>query len=469
MKRIISVLLSIILAFSLVACNQPSSQIEEPKNVDVIEEINEEKIEETDVVVVGAGGTGLTAAYFAKEAGLNVILLEKRSFTGGNTAMAGFMAAGGTRMHKEYGVEFTADDHYNFLMETEGVEPEFARLLADNAGSAAEWLVDTLGIEITSIVNREIYAVKEKTKFPAQIVTNLTELNIEKGVDIRLDSPATKLIVEDGEVKGVQVDGPEGTYMVKAKSVILASGGFAASQDLLKEYAPEWVGGTTSNTSATTGDGIIMAKEIGAAISNMDQFTFNPTFYDHNGATLSVSGVRYEGGILVGFDGKRFADEMAGYSEIAYAELALPESSGYAIMDSNSLGTNPTYCVTADTIEELAALIDIDADSLVDTVTKYRSYYDSGIDEEFGRTDMRSRIDTAPYYAIKVFPGVHHTRGGVTVNTRCQVLDTNGNAIKNLYAAGEVADAKLQGNDSVSVAITFGRMSAKSVIEDLSK
>ena len=115
----------------------------------------------------------------------------------------------------------------------------------------------------------------------------------------------------------------------------------------------------------------------------------------------------------------------------------------------------------------MAEKIGVDPATLTQTVTNYQRYYDNQKDEEFGRTDMRSRIDTAPFYAVPVFPGVHHTRGGVSIDLRSQVLNTEGNPIPGLYGAGEVTDNKLMGNDPVAAGITFGRLCAQSVLEDL--
>ena len=352
-------------------------------------------------------------------------------------------------------------------METEGTDPDFARLFAENSGLTAEWAVDTLGIEVTRVNGREIYAVDEKgTKFPAQFVSKLTALNQQIGVDLRTECPAVSLIIEDGKITGVEAEDAQGKVLFHAQAVILASGGFAANQEMLQEYVPEWAGGMTSNTAATTGDGVRMAQAIGAAVSNMDQLTLNPTFYDDQGTTMSVSGVRYEGGILVDPTGKRFANEMANYTEVSEAEKAIG-SHAFAIMDATSLACNPKYAVEAESIEELAEKIGVDPATLTQTVTNYQRYYDNQKDEEFGRTDMRSRIDTAPFYAVPVFPGVHHTRGGVSIDLRSQVLNTEGNPIPGLYGAGEVTDNKLMGNDPVAAGITFGRLCAQSVLEDL--
>ena len=478
-RSLLSLLLVLVLGLSLAACAQPAA--EEPTAAPAVSEQPEASAapaaseepaapaEETaDVVVIGAGGAGLIAANDLRAAGKNVVLLEKRAMTGGNTAMAGFFAAADTKFHKEFGVTYTVEDHYNNCFTTDGVNPEFARLFVDHAGETAEWLIDTLGIKVTSVSGREIYAVDEETraKLPNQLVMKLTEKVQADGVDLRLENEATGLIAENGAVTGVRVSGPDGEYTISCSAVLIASGGFSANQEMLAEYAPKWAGLATSNTSATTGDGIRMAQAIGAGVSSMDELTINPTFYDNNGATMSVSGVRYEGGILVDYDGNRFGSEMGDYNDVSDAEMTYAGGKAYAIMDANALGCNPSYCVTADTIEELAGLIGMDPAVLTATVERYRTFYDNGVDEDFGRTDMRSRIDTPPYYAIPVFCGVHHTRGGLTIDLRGQVLDTAGAPISGLYAAGEVTDNGMKGTDPVAVGFTFGRLAAKSLLED---
>ena len=456
-------IISLLLAACLLACGQPQP-LQTAGTQERTDTLPEQR---TEVAVVGAGGAGLTAAYFAREGGKEVVLLEKEASTGGNTRMAGFFAANSTHMHDEFGVVYSQEDQYGFLMETPGVDEAFARQFAENAGPTAEWAVDCLGIQATKVVGREIYAVDEDgRKFPNQLVSRLTQVNGELGVDIRLSSRATELLVEDGRVTGVLVEGPNGAYRLLADAVILASGGFAANQEMLAQYAPDWAGGLTSNTAATTGDGILMAQAVGAAVGNMTEFTFNPTFYNHNGVAMSVSGVRYEGGILVTYEGERFTDEMANYSDVAYAEREKADGHAYAIMDAKALACNPAYAVSADPVEELAGQIGMEPAVLLQTIADYQAGYDRG-EDEFGRTDLRSRLDEAPYYAVPVFPGVHHTRGGVSIDLSGHVLNTAGEAIEGLYAAGEVTDNKLLGNDPVAAGATFGRLTALAVLDDL--
>ncbi|WP_160317135.1 FAD-dependent oxidoreductase [Oxobacter pfennigii] len=433
------------------------------------------KSEQTDILVIGAGAAGLTASYFARTAGKNVILLEKRAFTGGNSALAGKFDLGGSKFQEKMGVDFSAEDHYESVAHEVGVEigktadEEYIRNFTSKGGAYLDWLVDEIKIPAGKVTNgKEIYSADGSgIKLTAEAMTMLTDAVKKIGVDLRLENAATKLVTKDGKVVGAEVKGPNGTYTINASAIIMTSGGFAASKELLEKYAPTWAGTPTSNTSATTGDGIIMAQEVGAVLSNMESFTLNPTFYDNNGTTISVSGVRYNGGILVDTKGKRFANELGDYTKAALAELALPEKGAFGIMDSKGLGTKAEYCVQADTIEELAAKIGVDPKGLAETIAKYHDAYDKKAEDEFGREDMRSRLDTAPYYAIKVFPGIHNTHGGITVNTRAQALGTTGKPIPGLYAAGDVADVKLYGAEALTAAGVYGRIAAESAITDI--
>ncbi|HHW91210.1 MAG TPA: FAD-binding protein [Firmicutes bacterium] len=149
--------------------------------------------------------------------------------------------------------------------------------------------------------------------------------------------------------------------------------------------------------------------------------------------------------------------------------MALPEKTAFGILDANSVGKFKDYpdVESGDTPEELAEKIGVDPEGLAETIAKYIKYYDNGYDEDFGRTDMRCRLDTPPYYAVPVFPGAHNTHGGITVDMKAQVLDTAGQPIPGLYAAGDVADVKLFGAEALTAAYVYGKIAAESIIEYL--
>jgi fumarate reductase flavoprotein subunit len=436
----------------------------------------------TDVVVIGGGLGGMSAAFTLKESGKDVIVVEKRAMTGGNSATAGKFDAGGSKVQQELGTGYTAEDHYDSVyaevseaIEVSGAgsadfEP-FVKLFTSRNGSYIDWLVDDLGVTVGSVSNgKEINGVPGK-RISTEACTLLAERIGQMGVELRLSTPATELIADEtGKVVGVKVESQNGAYNIYADAVILASGGFAADYDLTAEFVTGWEGKPTSNTDATTGDGIKMARAIGAKLTNMDSVTLNPTFHTtEDGATYSRSGTRYAGGILVDkTNGERFCDEMGDYSAASLAELALPEQSAWVIMDGNSVNS-AADCVTAPTLKELAETIGVPAENLTATVERYNMWYDQGKDEDFGKTDFRARLESDPWYAMDVFPGVHNTHGGVAVDIRSQVLDTQDQPIPGLYAAGDVCDVLLFGAEALTAAGVFGQNAAMSALEDMAK
>lgn len=434
----------------------------------------------TDVVVVGGGLAGMSAAYTLREAGLDVILVEKNAMTGGNSATAGKFDVGGSKVQKAFGVDYTAEDHYAsvYAEVSEAIEvaggsstdfEPFVKLFTDRNGAYMDWLTDDLGLEVGSVSNgKEINGPAGK-KISTAACTLVAERIISMGVDVRLSTPGVELITdESNKVLGVKVEGPNGPYSIFAKATILATGGFAADYDLIAEFVPGWEGKPTSNIAATTGDGIKMARKIGAKLSNMESVTLNPTFHTTpEGVTYSRSGTRYAGGILIDkTNGQRFCDEMGDYTAASLAELALPEQSAWIVMDANSVN-NAKDCVSAETLEGLAEVIGVPAENLVATVNRYNQWYDAGYDEDFGKTDFRARLENGPWYAMDVFPGVHNTHGGLVVNIRNQVLDTNDQPINGLYAAGCVSDVLLFGAEALTAAGVFGQNAASSVIADI--
>lgn len=433
-----------------------------------------------DVVVVGGGLAGMSAAYTLREAGLNVILVEKNAMTGGNSATAGKFDVGGSKVQKAFGVEYTAEDHYAsvYAEVSEAIEvaggsstdfEPFVKLFTDRNGAYMDWLTEDLGLEVGSVTNgKEINGPSGK-KISTAACNLLYERIVSMGVDIRLSTPGIELITdESNKVLGVKVESPNGSYSIYAKATILATGGFAADYDLTAEFVPGWEGKPTSNVAASTGDGIKMGRKIGAKLTNMESVTLNPTFHTTpEGVTYSRSGTRYAGGILVDkTNGQRFCDEMGDYTAASLAELALPEQSAWIIMDANSV-SNAKDCVSAETLEGLAEIIGVPAENLIATVERYNQWYDAGYDEDFGKTDFRARLENGPWYAMDVFPGVHNTHGGLAVNIRNQVLDTNDQPIEGLYAAGCVSDVLLFGAEALTAAGVFGQNAAASAIADI--
>ncbi len=489
---------------------------------------SEEKELEADVVVVGAGGAGMTAAIEANDAGKSVIILEKADFTGGNTTRAtGGMNAGKTEYQDKNEFEAndkeaienkikTAREEYPELKElADTVEgqlkdyeanpegyfdskelfmldtlvggkninnKELVETLVDNSSAAIDWL-KSYGMELTDVGSFGGASVKRihrplvdgQTKaVGSYLVPKMTEILEEKKVDILFGTAATELIEKDGAIVGVKA----GDLTVNAKSVVLATGGFAANLEKVAEIKPELKGFVTTNAATLMGDGIWMAEKVGADVVDMDQIQIHPTV-EQETSSLITEGVRGDGAILVNQDGKRFIDEVGTRDVVSAAEIEQPGSYAYLIFDQAMVEKSGPlqgyiekgFTKQGETYEELAKELEIDEKTLAETMENWNKAVLAKKDEEFGRTAFADELKTAPYYAIKLSPGVHHTMGGLKINTNTEVLDKDGNAIPNLYAAGEITGgvhgANRLGGNAVADIIIYGRIAGQNAAKNV--
>lgn len=438
-----------------------------------------------DIIVVGSGGAGMAAAISAKEAGANVVILEKMPVIGGNTTKSsGGMNASETKFQKEQGID---DSNNLFYEETlkggKGTnDPALLRYMVENSAGAIDWL-DSLGIRLSAISfsggfsKARIHRPADGSAVGGYLVNGLYNKLIEHKVPIFVNSNVTELVQKDGKVTGVKVtvDGKEKT--ITSKAVVLTTGGFGSNMTMITSYKPELKGYVTTNHSGATGDGIEMAKKLGAATVEMDKIQIHPTVYQELSYLVSEA-IRGEGAILVNQQGKRFYNEMNTRDMVSAAINALPEQYAYVVFDqglrdhSKSIDTYEQKGMTlkADTLEELAKKMSVPEDSLKTTVTSWNKYVATKNDTEFGRkTGMDRDMSKAPYYAIKIAPGIHHTMGGLKINTNTQVLKADGTAISGLYAAGEVTGgvhgSNRIGGNAVADIIIFGRQAGKQSAE----
>ena len=293
---------------------------------------------------------------------------------------------------------------------------------------------------------------------------------IERGqISVHLHTESTEIIAEDGKVTGVNVtiDGKEKT--ISAKAVVLTTGGFGANMQMVTEYNPALNGFVTTNQKGSTGDGVVLAKELGAATVDMKDIQIHPTV-EQSTSTLISESVRGEGAILVNQEGKRFYNEMETRDKVSQQIIGLKEKYAYLIFDSALIERAKAVkfyekrglVKKADTIEALAKEINVPADALKATLETWNKAVADKNDSEFGRkTAMDHDLSKGPYYAIQIAPGIHHTMGGLKINTKAQVLKEDGSAIQGLYAAGEVTggvhgENRIGGN-AVADIIIFGR------------
>lgn len=491
-----------------------------------------------DIVIIGAGGAGMSAALQAVDSGVeSVIIVEKTGSTGGNTSRAtGGMNAAKTAFQDEntwadatttavektiagakekYGEKLadliaTVEEQFEaykanptgyfdsvelFALDTMvgGKAINNLDLVMTMAGKSAEaidWLA-TKNANLTNVgsfggasvmrIHRAMTDEGKTTPVGAYLVKVLTaDVDAESKIDLRMNTAATELVMEDGKVTGVKVTSENGDYTISAKAVILATGGFGADLERVAKYQPSLEGFVTTNAPGVTGDGIDMAVAVGAATVDMEQIQIHPSVYTETSA-LITEGIRGDGAILVNQNGERFVNELETRDVVSAAELAQEGGYAYTIVDQKMMDASSTYAgyatkgyaLVGETYAELAEAMGTDADTFTKTMEDWNAACAAQNDEAFGRLSFASPLDTAPFYAIKVAPGIHHTMGGVAINTSAEVLTEAGEAIPGLFAAGEVTGgvhgANRLGGNAVADIVVFGRIAAQSAAEYIAK
>ena len=352
-------------------------------------------IEETvDVVVVGAGGAGMTAAITATDAGKKVIVVESQPIAGGNSVRStGGMNAAKTpyqdknEFKEAAGVEKTlataaekfADnetitalaatvksqwDAYQAnpqgyfdsveLMELDTMiggkgknNPELVKALAENSAAAIEWLA-SIGADVKNVgafggasvkrIHRPVNADGKVTAVGAYIVPILEKNLQDRNVQFLFDTTANEIIMKDGKAVGIKATGKDGNKVtINAKSVVIATGGFGANAEMVEKYKPELKGFATTNAEGAQGQGIDMATAAGAATVDMNQIQIHPTVHieEDGNAHLITEGLRGDGAILVNAEGKRFYDEVSTRDKVSAAIIAQPEKSAWLVVDQS--------------------------------------------------------------------------------------------------------------------------------------
>ena len=446
--------------------------------------------ESTDIVIIGSGGAGLSSAITATKKGAKVIVLEKMAYFGGNSNRSeGEMNAAGTKQQKAHGI--TDDTPERFAADTirggHGLnDPALVKALTENAASAEEWLLD-LGAHFCHRMGRGGGQTRARGHGPCdgspvgiEIMRVLGERADKDHIDMRLNNRVTKILMKNGKVSGVQVKTPKGMETINAKAVILATGGFGANHKMVEKYRPELKGFSTTNHPGATGDGIILAQQVGAGLTDIEQIQIHPTVIKKNGALISES-MRARGGFLLNKNGKRFTNELLTRDVVSANELKQPGGIAYLVIDNsiyskNKMAQNYTaekLMTKCDTIADVAKLIGVDEKVVQASFDQYHKAFDNKKDDLFGRPEMLIRMDQAPYFVAEVTPGIHHTMGGVKIDPQAEVLTPEKKPIPGLFAAGEVTGGVHGGNriggNAVADIITFGRISANSALKYIGK
>ncbi len=449
----------------------------------------EEKTIDVDVVVIGAGGAGMTTAITVQQLGKSVVVLEKMPYVGGNTTKAtGGMNAAETHYQAEQGIEDSVDQFVKDTMKGgyDINDPALVQKMAEESSAAIDWL-DTINAALPKVsfsggaTNARIHAPADGSGVGDYLVGAFDTKVKELGIEVMLNTKATKIIMENGVAVGVMAESDKEIYTINAKAVVITTGGFGANLDMIAEYRPDLVGTVTTNAPGATGDGIVMAQEVGAAIVDIDKIQLHPTV-EQSTSMLITESVRGDGAILVNQSGKRFTNELLTRDVVSAAELAQEGHYAYIIFDQRlreELGATEKYVkngltVEAETVGDLATKLNIDPATLEATLADWNAAVAAKKDEAFGReTGMDYDLSKAPYYAIKIAPGIHHTMGGIKINTAAEVVNTNGEVIPGLFAAGEVTGGVHGGNrlggNAVADIVVYGRIAGANAVAYLDK
>lgn len=435
-----------------------------------------------DVVVVGSGGAGLAAAIQASDHDASVLIIEKMSTIGGNTIKASVgMNAAETRFQKLKGI---ADSKEKFYQESlkggHGKNnPELLRSFVNNAPEAIEWLADR-GIELNDITITGGMSI-DRTHRPADrsavggfLISGLVRNINQRSIDVMMDTDVAEILMDNGAVSGLRVVNEDNeTITIHTKSIVMATGGFSANQNMVVKYRPELKGFVTTNHKGATGSGIALLENIGAGTVDMGEIQIHPTVEQTTSYLISEA-IRGGGAILVNQKGERFFNEMETRDKVSAAIIGLPEHFAYIVFDEQVRLNNKAadeyiargFVISGASPRELADKVGMDMHKFLATLERYNGFVEKQNDEEFGRqTALRHPIHEGPFYAIRIAPGVHHTMGGVTINTNTEVLDVNKQVIPGVFAAGEVVGGIHGGNriggNAVADIIIFGTMAGR--------
>ncbi len=454
--------------------------LEAPVTIDTYDDLTHE----ADILIIGGGLAGMTAAISAAENGGDVILLEAKEYLGGNSVLStGTFIFGGTTIQADLGIEDDPDTFYEWALanSNNAKDPVQVRMVADHGQDLIDFYAE-LGVnfnteKVNSTDGSEINRGHAISPNIGTAVATLEEDMEEMGIDIRYSTKADGFILDDnGEIIGVTATNYYGEPVeYYGNNIILASGGWGDNNEMIVEnWGEDYDGLVYGGSIGMDGTMLNAAVELGADTVDMDDAHIDATLEVTRGITITTNLLRNCGGILVRQStGERFADEQSSHSEVAAAAMhEIGDEYYYEIFDDSVFNYSEAVTTKAqsyvdmglttqyDSVEEMAEGLGIDVDALTQTIDEYNQAVRGEIEDAFGRENFADEL-TAPFYVMKVSNGVACTTGGLRVDENMQVVDTDGNPISNLYAIGEISGGyrvHYVGGDSLSHAGISGML-----------
>ncbi len=454
-------------------------------DVPVVVDTYDDDTHEAGIVIVGGGLAGITAALSAAENGGDVILLEEKEYLGGNSVLStGTFIFGGTSVQAGLGIEDDPQSFYEWELEVSGnlKDPVQVAMIAEHGQELIDFYAEQ-GVsfnteKVNSTDGSDIPRGHALSPNIGTAVSTLVGRLDDADVDVRYGTRVNGFVLDDqGAVTGVTATDYNGNAVeYYGGHVVLACGGFGDNNDMIVKYwGEEYDGLVYGGAKGMDGTMMLAAMELGADTVDMNDAHIDATLEVTKGITITTNLLRNCGGILVRQStGERFADEQASHSEVAadamhdlgdpyyyeifsndaftYSEAVTAKANSYVAM-----GLTTQY----DSIEAMAEGIGVDAAALTATIEDYNAAVRGEQPDAFGRERFGASELTAPYYVMKVSNGVACTTGGLKIDENFRVLKTDGTAIENLYAIGEItggARVHYIGGDSLSNCAVAGML-----------
>ncbi|MDR1184316.1 MAG: flavocytochrome c [Coriobacteriales bacterium] len=452
--------------------------------------------EHVDVLVIGSGFAGLAAATEAAKAGRDTLILEKMPYYGGNSVIAGGGYCcwdSGLKLREKLGLgkdsweshredTLRGGNYYN--------DPALVDVLAQNAPAGLDWMV-AAGVRFRDTVARigghGAYRSYQTAVSGRELMDPLRDNALDAGAQLRTESTVEWIFRKDyaSPIAGVSISSKDGERAIEVRhALIIASGGYGRDVAMRTSYKPTLTADCNcTNHKGATGEMIRSAKAIGADTLHMEFIQLYPCANPQTGsvdqpAFLCFSGTGF-GLIFVNAQGRRFVNELSGRDEVSSAQLVSQTLPTYSVLNAaifERLGIEQkdvdrmirqSRVLAGDTLEELARLMEVPADTFAETVHAHNDYLKSGVDQEFAKpvTEAMLPLEQGPFYAIAQWPSVHYCMGGIRINTLAEVIDIWGRPIPGLFAAGEVCGGvhgcdRLGGN-GIAECIVFGRIAGR--------